>query len=71
MLITTPLGLRYQDEPRWKVIQNIEKTNPFLPEEFQPEHPSFKTIQNDSKKLMLAIKENLKIPAYVEIGIQW
>jgi hypothetical protein len=34
MLIPTPLGLRYKDEPRWTVIQNIKKTHPFLPEEF-------------------------------------
>jgi hypothetical protein len=51
MLIPTPLGLRYK-EPRWTVIQNIKKTHRFLPEEFQPEHPSFKTIQTDIKTVL-------------------
>jgi hypothetical protein len=59
LLIPTPLVLRHQNEPRWKVIQHLKKTHPFLPEELKPDHSSFPTLERD----ITTILKRLKLPA--------
>jgi hypothetical protein len=59
LLIPTPLVLRHQNAPRWKVIQHLKKTHPFLLEELKPGHSSFPTLERD----IMTILKRLELPA--------